>query len=236
MLHDLASLYYDPQLRGSLPIDSEQVGRADQAFSQLHELSRKKPSKQKCLDALTEAKKALVAIEGVFLTGAGWREAGGISPLDERIIATLTELCPAAAGAYAQGIKDLEATDRSSWRGPATEFRESLRETLDKLAPDKDVEAMPGFKHEQGTTRPTMRQKAKFILKSRDMKSAQVAHSEEVVQSVEDMVGGITRSVYTRSSLSTHTPTDRDEVLRLHVWVRLILCELLAIPIHSRQT
>jgi len=63
------------------------------------------------------------------------------------------------------------------------------------------------------------------------MNSGQIAHSEAVVQSVEDMIGGITRSVYTRSSVSTHTPTNRDEVLRLHAWVRLILCELLALPL-----
>ena len=76
-----------------------------------------------------------------------------------------------------------------------------------------------------------MRQKAKFILKSRDMKGAQVDHSVGVVESVDDMVSGITRSVYTRSNVSTHTPTDRDEVVRLHVWVRLTLCELLALPL-----
>jgi hypothetical protein len=231
LLHSLAGLYYDQELRGTLPAESEEVSRADQAFSHLHELSRKKPSKQKCLDALGEAKKSLVAIEGVFLTGVGWRNAGGLAPIDERIISTLRDVCPAAASSYAQGVKDLEALDRASWRGPATELREGLRETLDALAPDKDVEAMPGYKHEPNASRPTMRQKAKFILKSRDMKGAQIDHSVGVVQSVEDMVSGITRSVYSRSSISIHTPTDRDEVVRLHVWVRLVLCELLALPL-----
>ena len=166
LLHSLAALYYDPELRGSLPADFEMLERADRAFTQLHELSRKKPSKQKCLEALADAKNSLVAIEGIFLTGAAWRNAGGPAPIDERIIATLTEVCPAAAVSYAQGVKDLEALDRASWRGPATELREALRETLDALAPDKDVEAMPGYKHEPNATRPTMRQKAKFILRA----------------------------------------------------------------------
>lgn len=231
LLHSLATLYYDPELRGLLPTDSELVARADRAFTELHELSRKKPSKQKCLEVLADAKSSLVAIEGMFLTGAGWRNAGGPAPIDERIIDTLREVCPAAAASYAQGVKDLEALDRASWRGPATELREALRETLDALAPDKDVEAMPGYKHEPNATRPTMRQKAKFILKSRDMKGAQIDHSVGVVDNVDEMVSGITRSVYSRSSVSTHTPTDRDEVVRLHVWVRLILCELLALPL-----
>jgi hypothetical protein len=165
------------------------------------------------------------------LTQVNTRTSGSLTPIDEHIIATLKEVCPPAAAAYAQGIKDLQAMDRASWRGPATELREALRETLDALAPDKDVEAMPGYKTEPNTQRPTMKQKVKFIFKSRGMNSGQVAHSEAVVQSVEDMVGGITRSVYTRSSISTHTPTNRDEVLRLHAWVRLILCELLALPL-----
>ena len=123
LLHSLAGLYYDQELRGSLPVgNSEEVTRADRAFSHLHELSRKKPSKQKCLEALSEAKKSLVAIEGVFLTGAGWRNAGGPAPIDERIISTLRDVCPPAAAAYAQGVKDLEVLDRASWRGPATEL------------------------------------------------------------------------------------------------------------------
>jgi hypothetical protein len=231
MLHGLAALYYGKELRSMLPADSEEVARADQVFSCLHELSRKKPSKQKCLDGLGEAKKALVALEGLFLTGAGWRSAGATAPIDERIISTLREICPSAAAAYAQGVQDLEALDRASWRGPATELREALRETLDTLAPDKDVEAMQGYKHEPNATRPTMKQKARFILKNRDMKGAQVDHSVGVVENVDDMVSGITRSVYSRSSVSTHTPSDREEVVRLHVWVRLVLCELLALPI-----
>ena len=169
MLHSLPAFYYG-ELRSLLPASAAETGRADQVFSQLHELSRKHPSKQKCLDALADAKKVLVAIECVRLVGAGARGAGVTSPVDERIISSLLELCPAAAAAYAQGVKDLETIDRASWRGPATEFRELLRETLDALAPDKEVEAMPGYKHEQNATRPTMRQKAKFILKSRDLK------------------------------------------------------------------
>ena len=231
LLRSLAAIYYDPELRRSLPNDSEVVAGADRAFSHLHELSRKKPSKKKCLDALAEAKKSLVAIEGILLSGAGWRDAGGPSPIDELIISTLREVCPAAAASYAQGVKDLEVLDRASWRGPATELREALRETLDALAPDKDVQTMPGYKPEPSATRPTMRQKARFILKNRDMKGAQIDHSVQVVESVDEMVSGITRSVYTRSNVSTHTPTDREEVVRLHVWVRLTLCEFLALPL-----
>lgn len=229
-LNQLAQSYYS-EVRAALPADRDEVKAADAVFSQLHELSRKKPSKQKCIELLTEAKRLLVALEGAAIVHASTRGSGSRSAIDERIISTLQQLCPAAGAAYAQGIKDLESVERVSWRGPATELRESLRETLDSQAPDKEVEVAPWYKPEQGQQRPTMRQKVKYIFKNRDMNSSQVAHVEGVVQSVEDMVGGITRNVYTRSSVSTHTPTSRDEVLRVHAWVRLTLCELLAIPL-----
>ena len=74
-----------------------------------------------------------------------------------------------------------------------------------------------------------MKQKTRFILRSRDMKSGQIATSEDAIRHIEESLGGITRSVYTRSSTSSHTPTTKEEVSRLHVWVRLILCELLAL-------
>ena len=57
------------------------------------------------------------------------------------IIGTLTSLLPSSARSYEQAIRDLQSADRLSWRGPATDLRESLRETLDHLAPDADVAA-----------------------------------------------------------------------------------------------
>lgn len=50
--------------------------------------------------------------------------------------------------AYQQALLDLATPDRLSWRGPATDLREALRETLDVLAPDDEAKAMPGFKLE----------------------------------------------------------------------------------------
>ena len=46
-----------------------------------------------------------------------------------------------------------------------------------------------------------------------------------------EYVGGLTRSVYTRSSVSTHTPTERIEITRVHAWVWVVLCELLELPL-----
>src|SRR6202011_3268720 len=54
---------------------------------------------------------------------------------DEKIIKTLEGLVPPAALSYRQAIADLSDDNRVSFRGPALELREALRETLDHLAP-----------------------------------------------------------------------------------------------------
>jgi hypothetical protein len=152
-----------------------------------------------------------------------------LDPTDKRIVDTLNGLLPSAALSYEQAILDLSQSTRLSWRGPATDLRESLRETLDHLAPDKDVSSQPGFKLESGTSGPTMKQKVRFILRKRGVSKAAMDTPEAAVAAVDDAVGTFVRSVYTRSSVSTHTPTDRSEVLRIRDWVRVALCELLAI-------
>lgn len=98
------------------------------------------------------------------------------------------------------------------------------------LAPDDDVAKEPGFKLEKDAHRPTMKQKVRFILKIRGTPSGAMATPENAVQGIEEILGGLTRSVYNRSSISTHTATDKKEVIRVHVWVRLVLCDLLEVP------
>ena len=59
--------------------------------------------------------------------------------------------------------------------------------------------------------------------------SAAVEATEAAIDSVESAVGTFVRSVYTRSSVSTHTATGRDEVIGVRDFVRVALCELLEI-------
>jgi hypothetical protein len=165
----------------------------------------------------------------VLLSTSVSHNAAPSDPTDMRIVETLKALLPSAALSYEQATVDLEEMTRLSWRGPATDLREALRETLDHLAPDKDVTAQPGFKLEAGTSGPTMKQKVRFILKNRGVSKGAMDTPEAVVVAVDEAVGTFVRSVYTRSSISTHTPTNRAEVVRIRDWVRVALCELLAI-------
>lgn len=210
--------------------DGDDAAKADGLFKELHAMSRGHPSRGKVVDMLTSAKQLLVSLEGSALATATAKSAGRRTATDRLIIDTLKDVCTSAAAAYSQALEDLGADKRESWRGPATDLRESLRETLDQMAPDDEVMKSPGFKLEKGALRPTMKQKVRYILKRRGMASGAMAAPETAVEGIEDIVGGLTRSVYTRSNISTHTPTDRSEVVRLHAWVRLVFCDLLEVP------
>lgn len=173
---------------------------------------------------------ALQALERVSLVQAVESSTEvGLDSSDQRIIDTLKKLVPSAALSYEQAVLDLQQSARVSWRGPATDLREALRECLDHLAPDGAVESQPGYKREPQTTGPTMKQKVRYVLRTRGMPKSATQTSEEAAVAVEEAVGAFVRSVYTRSSVSTHTPTEKSEVLRVRDWVRVALRELLEI-------
>ena len=141
----------------------------------------------------------------------------------------LAPLCPEAAACYEQALQDLVQRPRLSWRGPAAELREALREVLDKLAPDEDVRNSPGFRVEANTSRPTMKQKARFILKSRDWPRNSMKVTETAVETVEEKVGALVRSVYGRSSGSVHVSQDEQEVVAVKRYVEAVLADLLEV-------
>lgn len=227
-MHEVASQYFSnvqPEIQ-----DSES-GELNQVFQALHASSRIHPSTQKCRELVKAARKLLIAVEGKTLAQPVKPKQALTSPTDQLIIVSLNDLCPAASLAYQQALIDLSGGDRLSWRGPSTDLREALRETLDVLAPDANVVASPGFKLEGDAKRPTMKQKVRYVLKSRGMASGAMETPESAVVGVEEFVGGLTRSVYTRSSVSTHTATTRAEASRVLAWVRLVICELIEIPL-----
>jgi hypothetical protein len=226
-IRTLCAAYFDTR---STFADSEDALAADGIFKELHSAARGKPSRTKVVDRLTSAKQLLVKLEGAALTSATARSAGRRTATDQLIIETLRDVCPTAAAAYSQALVDLGADKRESWRGPATDLREALRETLDVLAPDEAITKESGFKLEKDAHRPTMKQKVRYILKKRDTPHGAMAAPESAVQGIEDILGGITRSVYNRTSISTHTATDKKEVVRVHAWVRLVMCDLLEVP------
>ena len=229
-LRELATQYFSTVQARVVSVSFDSIGELDNVFQELHRASHISPSTQKCVDLIKTAKKCLVHFAGQTLSQASIKQVAPRATADTLIVSSLNEICPSASLAYQQALTDLDQTDRISWRGPATELREALRETLDLLAPDDEVLATPNFKLEKDASGPTMKQKVRFILKSRGVASGAIATPEDAVQGIEEIVGGLTRSVYRRSSVSTHTATSRTEVARVHAWVRLVFCELLEVP------
>jgi hypothetical protein len=146
---------------------------------------------------------------------------------DKGVIQTLEDLVPSAALSYKQAIIDLADDNRISFRGPALELREALRETLDHLAPDEAVTSAAGYVEEKGRHGPTMKQKVRFILKARGQSKTSSAVPERATTTVDEMVGTLTRSIYDRSSVATHVATERKAVVQIRRYIVAILHDIL---------
>ena len=219
---------YFSEVRPSFAASEEQgslIQAVDDAMQALLVQCHKRGQTARYKKLLNSARDALIQVEAAQLLPSASPEVSR-DGVDTRIIASLDSILPSAALAYIQAIEDLR-TERLSWRGPATDLRESMREVLDLLAPDREVESASGFKREPDTRGPTMKQKVRHVLRKRDQASAATASAESAVVAVEEAVDAFVRSVYTRSSVSTHTATSRDEVLRIKSLVQVVLQELL---------
>ncbi len=213
---------------------SEAVAHVDSDMQELLALCHKRGSAKSYQQLLANAKSGLIAIDAQVVSSTALTDnQQEFDAVDLQIVGTLQSIVPSAALSYQQAIADLQCASRLSWRGPATDLREALRETLDYLAPDDDVKEMPGYKQDQNANGPTMKQKVRFVLKNRGASRAVSGTAESAIEGVEESLGTFIRSVYTRSSVSTHTPTDKAEVLRVRDLVRVVLSELL--EVHVRK-
>jgi hypothetical protein len=232
----LATSYFSEHRSSVLGIVGEidQLAGVDQALQDLLNLAQGNNSRKSYLKIMGLIKRDLSALNVACLThvsskGIHGRVQSDLSVAEELIIQTLDNYVPSAAASYRQGILDLQAHGRLSYRGTASEFREALRETLDHLAPDKEVAKQPGFKLEGEQSRPTMKQKVRFILLSRDRNKTQRDTAEKSVDLIESLAGEVARAVYNRASLATHVETARKEVQQVKRYVDTVLFDLLEI-------
>ena len=222
-----------PQLT-SLGIDNEILSALDEPLQNLLRLANgrnRRDSYRKAIRAIDTCRTGLEIERERLLGGSDLqsRSASHVSRVEQQIITTIEQLVPSASLSYQQAVRDLRDTKRLSYRGVAVEIREALREVLDHLAPDQDVARSSGFKLEKDVKKPTMKQKARFILKSRGLSSTALSAPQDAVSRVEDSAASLARSVYTRGSLSTHMATSREEVLQLKMYADSILAELLQV-------
>jgi hypothetical protein len=139
----------------------------------------------------------------------------------ESFMVEMERLVPSAAAAYKQAVRDLEA-ERDSYRGPANELRQALWAVLVTLAPDASVKAETDYQQEPGTTGPTHKQRARYILRVR-----RGPHADAAVLAAVDTVAVLARETYQRANVSTHNERDREEALQIKRYVEVVLRDLL---------
>jgi hypothetical protein len=226
---DVARLYLS-QSRQSLQglgLD-EELSALDQGFQNLIQLSSGMNAVTSYKAQIKNIRKLLPKVTAsIALNQSIVKVPQDISAEDERVIATLDGLVPSAALSYKQAIIDLAQAGRVSFRGPATELREALRETLDHLAPDSAVTDAHGYAPEKGRQRPTMKQKVRFILKARGQSTSSSEVPEDTTATIDEMVGSLFRSIYDRSSAATHVASERKKVIQIRRYVAAMLHEML---------
>jgi len=207
----------------------------DKMMQHLLNLSNGRNRRNSYLRALGELSRSCRDLEGQTeirlgeLTAAGRRKEQTIQGIEARILETLGRLLPSSAASYKQAINDIGSEDRFSYRGTALELREVVREALDHLAPDEAVAGAEGFTLEKGRTTPTMKQKVRFILRSRGIPWNATKAPEDSVSLIEEHTASLARSTYERGSVSTHAATTKREVQQLKMYVDSVLAELLEI-------
>jgi hypothetical protein len=206
----------------------QELAVLDEHFKRLHELAEGNNQARSYKWRITAVRKALPKINSrLEMEFASSNEAGQFTPTQTQIKETLSDLVPTAGLSYQQALQDLADDARVSYRGPATELREVLREILDHLAPDADVMGVEGFKLEKDRTKPTMKQKVRFILKARGLGSTSSEPPERAAEAIDSIVGSLARSAYNFGSVVTHVAGERQAVVQLSRYVEAVLSHLL---------
>ncbi|MGZ5230961.1 MAG: pPIWI-associating nuclease domain-containing protein [Burkholderiales bacterium] len=211
----------------SAGVSESDLKAIDEAMQELNALAlgnnRKSSYQAKLKICRTEI--SALGVQRDILAGTKSTSDGFTSSQQERIIETLEAMLPVAAASLRQAIADLSSSSRISYRGTAAELREVLRDVIDQLAPDATVAAASGFQLEKGRVGPTVRQKVRFVMKSRGRGSTVTASTEDALAGADAMV----RSLYNRGSAATHTAREKLEVRRILAYTEAILIDLLEI-------
>lgn len=210
---------------------NEQSSVLDGAFSTLLQLSDGRNPLSSYKKQIKRIRKISPSITTGLAIHAGTVRGGSESPTSDevKLLETISQMVPSAAISYRQALSDLQDDKRVSFRGPALELREVLRELLDHLAPDEDVIAAPGFKLEKDRKGPTMKQKVRFILKARGAGKTAIGTPEDSVSTVDAIVGDLTRSVYNLGSVATHVSSERRQVIQVKRYIDAVLHDILEI-------
>lgn len=144
-----------PELAG-IDLSDSALGAADYEMQALLGLANSRNRKSSYLAVLRNVRSQFDELELAreLRLGQTRSQTPIQSGIETQVLETLGQLVPSAGLSYQQALIDLQDQKRVSFRGTANELREALRETLDHLAPDNDVEAADGFKLEKSVRSP----------------------------------------------------------------------------------
>lgn len=221
-------------LMSSLGMPEPDLSPIDEAFQSLNLLAQGRNRRKSYVETLRHLRELTnsAGLQRHMLAGKQAQRAKTLTRQQENIVITLKAMLPNSALSFQQATEDLLDTGRISFRGIAAELREVLREAIDHLAPDEAVISAPGFRYEKdhtGTLRasPTLKQKVRFILKTRGARSNAVSTAEGTLEQVEYGPDNLARSIYNQGSAATHTAQERKEVIKLHRYTEVLLADLL---------
>jgi hypothetical protein len=225
----VATVYFE-SVRAELDVCKSRVGLVEEidfTVQNILGLTSSRREKVAYLGHIAELRPCLLEATIDLLKSRGLRLV--LSETEQGILRTLNALLPAAGASYEQALFDIAQGGRSSWRGTATELREALREVIDHLAPDNQVASAQNFQYEPNQTRPTQRQKVRFILRARRSPSAATTVAESSLDRVEEATAALARTTYQRGSVSTHVGATGIEIKNLKRYVDAMLAELLEV-------
>jgi Predicted pPIWI-associating nuclease len=221
----------------------EGTEQLDELMRSLLESTNGRTLKKTYLSVLAKVQRSLAEIEGQRELRIGQRQmvqtrpgsqvqatvTAAPSETESRIIGALDRLVPSASLSYRQALADLSNRGRISFRGTANELREALREVIDELAPDEDVMGVKGFRLVSGQTKPTRKQKVRYILKSQGVSGTGRGAPERAVELIEELVTSFATSTYDRSNVTAHVASARRDFMQLKMYLDGVLAELLQI-------
>jgi hypothetical protein len=150
---------------------------------------------------------------------------------DPELYSRLAKLEAALADKYLSAWK-IYQIDLPNYSGAVGEVRDTLTLLLDKIAPDEQVSAGPGFKLEAGQKKPTRAQRVRYAARQRynAERTREIASDFYLLETSCDQLAQIVTGAYSGASGLTHTTATRERAYRMLKQWDSILAQLLPTP------
>jgi hypothetical protein len=156
-------------------------------------------------------------------------DVGTLAPLSgsqQAIVLRLRQHAPRLADSLEQAVADVADSKRRTYVGAAGEAREVMRATIQLFSSDADVREQPWYRGtQQGKqTNPSQSERLRYAVQQR---GGDYRQTSETVDTIDERIGRLGRSVYQRASSAFHAENQRQEARKLINWVFAVIDEVL---------